>query len=390
MSAEKDAIRVVVTGGGSGGHAMPAVATINQLRDTNGLEIKYVGSHRGVERQIARSAGVEYHPIHAGKLRRARRWYGLLTGRNAADMLEVLRGLWQSFGLLGRLRPSVVLATGGFVTVPVVWAARLRRIPVVIHEQTVQFGLANRLCAPAATRIALSTPLSRDGMRPAWREKATITGNPVRADILTGDPERGRARFGLTAELPTIFVTGGALGSETLNRAVLDALEDVLEFANVVHQCGAAAGLTTNHEKLAAASTSGAAGTYSVSEFLEADAMGDAYAVCFLVVCRSGAGTTNELAATGRPALLIPLVPAAADEQRRIARRFAEAGAAIVVSSEDFTGSRLTAGTRELLADPDRLTAMTTAARSLAPGDAAQALAELVLRAAKGEETISA
>jgi UDP-N-acetylglucosamine--N-acetylmuramyl-(pentapeptide) pyrophosphoryl-undecaprenol N-acetylglucosamine transferase len=383
VQREEYATRVVVTGGGSGGHAMPAFATIDRLRETDGLDVAYIGSQRGIEREIAARAGLGYHAIRTGKLRRSRRWYGLLTRRNAADLLGVLVGVGQSHRLLARLRPSVVLATGGFVTVPVVWAARLRRIPVVIHEQTVQFGLANRLCAPAATRIALSTGLSSEGMRPAWRDKSTITGNPVRAGILTGDAARGRERFGLAPGLPTVFVTGGALGSETVNRALLDALPDLLSFCKVVHQCGVAPGLTTNYEKLAAAAIGSSAGTYTVAKFVEADAMGDAYAMSSLVVCRSGAGTTNELAAAGRAAVLVPLVPTGGDEQRRIAHRFARAGAAIVVPDEDLTGWRLATDAHELLADRDRLTAMQAAARALAPGDAAHALAQLVLQTAR-------
>jgi UDP-N-acetylglucosamine--N-acetylmuramyl-(pentapeptide) pyrophosphoryl-undecaprenol N-acetylglucosamine transferase len=179
MPGGDHATRLVVVGGGSGGHAMPALAAITRLEAEPAVEIEYIGGATGIEREVAIGAGIPYHAVSTGKLRRARRWYGLLTPRNAADILQVVRGTVESFALLGRLRPSAVLATGGFVTVPVVWGARLRRIPVVIHEQTLQLGLANRLCAPAATRIALSTPLSYDVLRQAWRRKATVTGNPV-------------------------------------------------------------------------------------------------------------------------------------------------------------------------------------------------------------------
>ena len=375
-------MRVIVAGGGSGGHAMPALAAITRLRAEPGVEIQYVGSKTGIEREAAIGAGVPYHAVSTGRMRRARRWYGLLTRRNAADVPEVVRGTVESFALLGRLRPSVVLATGGFVTVPVVWAARLRRIPVVIHEQTLQLGLANRLCAPAATRIALSTPQSYDVLRPLWRRKATVTGNPVRGGVLNGERSRAVERFALARDLPTILITGGSLGAEKLNRAVLDVLPELLDLANVIHQCGAAPGLTTTFRKLASAADPDAPGTYALSEFLDASAMGDAYAIASLVVSRSGAGTTNELAATGRPALLVPLVPTAGDEQRRNARTFASAGAAVVIDNEDFNGPRLASETRQLLAAPDRLAAMETAAASLAPGEAASALADLVLQTA--------
>jgi UDP-N-acetylglucosamine--N-acetylmuramyl-(pentapeptide) pyrophosphoryl-undecaprenol N-acetylglucosamine transferase len=172
---------------------MPAFAAIDRLRATAGLEVVYIGSRTGIERQAAARAEVPYHAIRTGKLRRSRRRLGVVTWRNLADVLEVLWGTGQSLRLLVRMRPAVVLATGGFVTVPVVWAARARRVPIVLHEQTVQFGLANRLCAPAATSIGLSTPLSLGSMQPRWRRKSTVTGNPVRAAVLSGDADRAGA-----------------------------------------------------------------------------------------------------------------------------------------------------------------------------------------------------
>ena len=265
MPGADDATRLVVAGGGSGGHAMPALAAISRLQADPAVEIEYIGSTSGIDRDVALAAGVPYPSVRTGKLRRARRWYGLLTPRNAADVLAVMRGTLESFALLGRLRPSVLLATGGFVTVPVVWAARLRRVPVVIHEQTLQLGLANRLCARAATAIALSTPLSYELLQPEWHDRATVTGNPVRAGVLRGERSRAVERFALSSDLPTILVTGGALGAETLNRAVLAALPVLLGFANVIHQCGTARGLRTTYRKLAARAVAGTPGAYALS-----------------------------------------------------------------------------------------------------------------------------
>jgi UDP-N-acetylglucosamine--N-acetylmuramyl-(pentapeptide) pyrophosphoryl-undecaprenol N-acetylglucosamine transferase len=385
MTEEKNV--VLVTGGGSGGHVMPAMATTRRLRAASALEVVYVGSETGIEREVAGQAGLPYHAITTGKLRRAKRWWGLFTRQNIADVFNVVRGLFQSRRLVRTLRPRVVLATGGFVTVPVVWAARLRRVPIVVHEQTVQFGLANRLCAPAATRIALATELSYESMRPAWREKSTITGNPIRPEVLEGDRERGAERFGARAGLPTLLVTGGAQGSEVVNSSVRDALPRLVEIANVVHVCGAGKGLETTRAVLAAAAAAlpedGSRGAYHVTEFLDGTELGDAYALADLVLSRSGAGTTNELAGVGRPAVLVPLVPTGGDEQRKIARRFADAGAAVVVPNDEMSGDRLIAEVEPLIRDPERLVAMGAAARTLAPGDAAGRLADLVLELAR-------
>jgi UDP-N-acetylglucosamine--N-acetylmuramyl-(pentapeptide) pyrophosphoryl-undecaprenol N-acetylglucosamine transferase len=278
---------------------MPAFAAIDRLRATAGLEVVYIGSRTGIERQAAARAGVPYHAIRTGKLRRSRRRLGVVTWRNLADVLEVLWGTGQSLRLLVRMRPAVVLATGGFVT-PVVWAARARRVPIVLHEQTVQFGLANRLCAPAATSIGLSTPLSLGSMQPRWRRKSTVTGNPVRAAVLSGDADRAGARLGLVPGIPTVLVTGGALGSEVLNQAVHDALPQLLRLANVIHQCGAASALTTTFASLAAAHRGDPVGAYALSEFLEADLICDAYVASSLVVCRSSPPVATSSAGSRR------------------------------------------------------------------------------------------
>ena len=379
------ATRIVVTGGGSGGHTMPAVAAIRALLAGGRFEPVYVGSEGGIEREAADGLGLPFHAIRTGKLRRARHWYGLFTPRNVADVFNVAVGWWQAWRLLRRLRPAVVLSTGGFVAVPVVYAAWALRIPTVIHEQTVQFGLANRLCARAATRIALSTELSLELLRPGWREKALVTGNPVREEITAGDPVRARERFGLNPDLPTVLVSGGAQGAEVINRTVREALADLLDVCNVVHPTGRGSGLTTTHAALAEAASEiapGKPGTYFASEFFDASEMGDAYAAASLMVGRSGAGTTNDLAVTGTPAVLVPLVPTGGDEQRKIAERFRSAGAAVVVPTDELTAERLVGEVRTLLDDGERLDRMAAAARGLAHANAAEALVELVYGAA--------
>ena len=381
--ANPDAAPVLVTGGGSGGHTMPALATSRRLRDDGAAEVVYVGSHTGIERQAATEAGFPYHAITTGKLRRASNPLGLLTRKNLADVVNVARGLAQSRKLLRALGPRAVLATGGFVTVPVVWAARMRRVPIVVHEQTVQFGLANRLCARSATRIALATELSLDSMRPAWRKKSVVTGNPIRPEVLTGDAARGAERFGVNPELPTLLVTGGAQGAESVNRAVRGALSQLLATCNVVHVCGAGEGLDTTLPVLReAADGIDTPGRYHVIEFMDGESLGDAYALAALVASRSGAGTTNELAGVGRAAILVPLVPTGGDEQRKIARRFEEAGAAVVIATEELEG-RLTDTVAGLIGDAERLRTMGAAARTLAPDDAAGKLAGLVLEVAE-------
>jgi len=243
---------IVVTGGGSGGHTMVAAATVSYLLRHDLAKVAYVGSYDGVEGPTARSLGVPFFGVRTGKLRRTSAWYRMVTLRNALDTFNVSAGFAQAARLLRRLRPALVLSTGGFVAVPVVYAAGALGIPVILHEQTLQLGLANRLTAAIARKIALSTELSFDSLPMRWRRKATVTGTPIREGILAGDASRATERFLLRPSLPTILVTGGAQGAETLNRAVLDAMPLVLRQCNVIHQCGPGLGLHTDHATLLA------------------------------------------------------------------------------------------------------------------------------------------
>jgi UDP-N-acetylglucosamine--N-acetylmuramyl-(pentapeptide) pyrophosphoryl-undecaprenol N-acetylglucosamine transferase len=372
---------IVVTGGGSGGHTMVAAATISQLLRTGLANVAYIGSHSGVEGPTACRLGVPYFSIHTGKLRRAKAWYRMVTVRNALDTFNVSVGLAQAARILRRLRPAVVLSTGGFVAAPVAWAAGVLGIPVILHEQTLQLGLANRLTAGIAQRIAVSNDLCFESLPPRLRRKATVTGAPVREGILAGDVSRARERFQIRANLPSVLVTGGALGAEKLNRAVFDAMPLLVHECNVIHQCGVGRGLQTDERVLLArAQTLGdPPGRYWVKPFLDEDEMADAYAVSSFVVGRSGAGTTNELAATARPAIVVPLVPTSGDEQTRLARRLEGAGAAVLVPDAELTGPRLHVEVVSLLQDRERMAAMSEAIAKFAPEHAAKKLAELVL-----------
>lgn len=374
-----------MTGGGSGGHTMVAAATIAHLLQQQLADVVYIGSHHGVEGPTARALGVPFFRIRTGKLRRASTWRRMLTLRNALDVLNVSAGLAQAALHLARLRPDLLLSTGGYVAVPVAWAAAALGVRVVLHEQTLQLGLANRLTAGLASGIAVANELALGSLSPRLRHKAVITGTPIREGILAGSASGAAARFQLREGLPTVLVTGGAQGAETLNRAVLDALPSLLEECNVLHQCGAGAGLRTGPEALltAARAATHAPGRYWLKPFLDEAEMADAYAASALVVGRSGAGTTNELAATAKPALLIPLVPASGDEQRRSALRLQALGAALLVPNEELSGARLFAEVSALLRDPERRRAMARAMAMQAPQQPTSKLVALLLKHAR-------
>ena len=260
-------IKILVTGGGTGGHVSPALAVIQTLQETaQGAdwtpEFRYVGSRQGVEKGLVEAAGIPFVGVQSGKLRRAASLRGLLTLKNLSDAFRVPVGIGQAVGEVRRFRPDVVLATGGYVSVPTVIAAGLLRRPVLIHEQTVQVGLANRIAARFATRIALTFEGAALDLPPGLRRKTFVTGNPVRSAIFGGDRARAVARFGFDSAddaLPTVYVTGGALGAQSINRAVESALPALLAACRVIHQCGRqdgermAGGLGTSKARTAAA-----------------------------------------------------------------------------------------------------------------------------------------
>ena len=391
--SETREVRILVTGGGTGGHVSPALATIQTLRRmAEGADwrpvFRYLGSEGGVEKGLAEEAGIEFVGVQTGKLRRSSRRLGILSRQNARDAFRIPLGVAQSVRQVGRFRPDVVLATGGYVSVPPVIAARLRRVPILIHEQTVQVGLANRIAARCATRIALTFEEALGDLPPRLRAKAFVSGNPVRDVIFAGDRTRALTQFGFAAgdDLPTVYVTGGAQGAQSINRAVESALPQLLDGCRVIHQCGRQPdGQPQDEARLTALAQTlppSLRARYFVTGFVH-DEIGDVFALADLVIGRSGAGTVAEVCALGKPALFIPLVPTGGDEQTRNARRLADAGAAKILPSSALSGPALLAEVQTLLSDRDGLRAMGQSALALARPDAARVLAMAVLGLAK-------
>lgn len=379
-------VRVIVTGGGTGGHVYPALTTVNALREVlaeqdRELTVLWVGARGKLEERVAGQAGIEFLPVATGKLRRARNPLGMLTWTNIRDLARVPWGAVQALGIVRGRRPDAVVGFGGYVAVPVSVAAWLCRRPLVIHEQTVRLGLANRLLARMAAATAVSSASTLDLLPGRARARAELTGNPIRAELLGGEPDRAVAALGLDGfdrSLPTLYVTGGALGARQINTLTLESLPWLLKHANVVHQCGAAE--TDRMREAAAGLPADLAPRYHVTAFVGPE-IADVYALADLVVARSGAGTISELAALGKPAVLIPLASSAGGEQTYNARHLEQSGAARALIGE-LTAEDLREAVGALLADPIARAEMSARARELGRPDAARTLAALILRAA--------
>jgi UDP-N-acetylglucosamine--N-acetylmuramyl-(pentapeptide) pyrophosphoryl-undecaprenol N-acetylglucosamine transferase len=369
-------VRIVIAGGGTGGHTSAALAVAATLRRDGHTDIHWIGSRDGLEATRAPEAGLTFHAIATGKIRRY--W----DRRNISDLLvNVPVGVLQSWQLLRRLRPALLFATGGFVSVPPSLAARVLGIPIVVHEQTSVPGLANRLTGRWAARIAVSFPV-RGGVFPP--ERVVLTGNPLRPALRDGSAAAAFTRFGFDPGLPLVYVTGGAQGSNRINRAVGEALPTLLPTCQILHQCG------DNRETGDRRWLEGKAGAlppqlkprFVVSPWV-GEELRDVYAAASLCIGRSGAGTINEICQLGVPALFVPLPGTSGDEQTANARLVAEAGGAVILPQSELSPETLTAAVQRLLDDRKALAAMGAKARSLAVRDAADRLARLLLEVAR-------
>ncbi|MCL6287426.1 UDP-N-acetylglucosamine--N-acetylmuramyl-(pentapeptide) pyrophosphoryl-undecaprenol N-acetylglucosamine transferase [Streptomyces sp. 43Y-GA-1] len=380
------AFRLIVTGGGTGGHTYPALTAIRTLQarlaaSGRTLDVLWIGTAEGLEARVTSAEGIPFATVATGKVRRHANPLKMVSPANVRDMARVPLGVAQARSAVSAFRPDVVLATGGYVAVPAGLAARMCRVPLVLHEQTVRLGLANRKLAGSATRIAVSSESTLPLLPESVRSAAVVTGNPVRPEVLTGHPDKAVTALGLHSfdrRLPTVYVTGGAQGSQQINDVVGGELPWLLERANVVHQCGPA------HQEALSARAAGLpaplAARYHLTPFVGPE-LPDVLALADLVISRSGAGTLAELTALGKPAVFIPLATAAGNEQAHNARHLEESGAAVALLGE-ISGGRLREAVGPLLDDPERRGAMAAAAGAHGRPDAAERLVDVILSAA--------
>jgi UDP-N-acetylglucosamine--N-acetylmuramyl-(pentapeptide) pyrophosphoryl-undecaprenol N-acetylglucosamine transferase len=344
--------RIVIGAGGTAGHVVPALAVADALR-AKGARVSFIGGERA-ELELIPAAGYDLHRLRVKPLPRGR---PLAAARALAiDGAAVLAAA----RLLGSLDPDAAIGAGGYVAAPVGLAARMRRIPLVLMEADSHLGLTNRLLAPLARRVCLSFPI-----RGRTSSRYLLTGRPVPAPA--SDREAARARFGIPAGETCVLVFGGSQGARSINRAAVDA------FAGARFRVLHAAGERDMAELRAPGPH------YDLRAYI--DDFGEALLAADLVVARAG-GSIFEVAAHGRPAVLIPYPYATADHQTENARYMERAGAAIVIPDTELTAPRLAQEVGRLLADPARLQAMGRASAALARPDAAAAVARETLLAA--------
>jgi len=349
----------VIAAGGTGGHIVPGIALADEIRAQKaGAEVVFVGTEQGLEGKIVRSAGYRLELIEASG------FVGKSLGKQLRSLSRLPKGFLQSRTLLRRLRARAVVGVGGYVTLPVLTAARALAIPTLIHESNAFPGVANRFLNRFATRTAVG--LAAANRR--FRRPGIVTGTPVRKEFFTApplDPEVASRR---------VLVFGGSQGSRVLNRAMARAAV-LLEKSDLelVHQTGEK-DLTGTRQRYARMPA-----RWKLEPFLPR--LWEPMAAADLVVSRAGALTVAELAASGRPAVLIPFGAAAGGHQLENARALEKAGAAVVIPEKDLTAENLAGTIVALVGDRARLAAMGQKARALAKPDATRDLARLLFEA---------
>lgn len=348
-------MKIVFSGGGTLGSVTPllAVAEVLRIRDSS-HEFFWIGTERGVEHAFVRQAGIESFTIPAGKLRR---YFSFAT---ITDLLRAISGFFAATAILKKIKPDVVVAAGGFVSVPVHFAAARLGIPQIIHQQDAIVGLATKLMSLTAKKITAALPVHA---RAFGRKKITILGNPVRFSIMNGDADRATERFHLSKDLATVFIVGGGTGAEALNQAVQQMLTSINGQFQVIHLTGMLRERPQNTEPW-----------YHPYPFFTRE-MADAYAIADIIVSRAGFNALSEISAWGRPAIFIPMPKSHQEDNARFAE---QAGAAVILPQSTLSGNTLLQTIRDIFTDNQKYRAMSDAMRSLLPHGAAERFADVI------------
>ena len=332
--SERATKKIVLTGGGSAGHVTPNIALIPALKKA-GFEIYYIGSYEGIEKKLIEDYNIPYFGISTGKLRR------YFDPKNFSDPFRVLKGMSEARTLLKKIQPDVVFSKGGYVSVPVVRAAGLLKIPYIVHESDMTPGLANRLSMSGASKICCNFP---ETMRLLPADKAVLTGTPIREELSMGSKQAGRELCGFTDDKPVLMVIGGSLGAQSVNETVRYALPRLLPNFNVVHLCGKE---KMDNLKLTVPG-------YKQFEYVKNE-LKDIFAMADIVVSRAGANSICELLALKKPNILIPLsTKSSRGDQMLNARSFEQQGFSMVIDNDDLDEDILVETIEELYNDREK------------------------------------
>ena len=365
-------MRLVLSGGGTGGHVYPALSVAEAVREQlatgESLDLLYVGTLAGDESQIVERVAIPFRDVNAAPIR------GRMPWQMAANAAKIAVGTRQARAILGDFSPEVVLSTGGYASFPVALAARGRKIPLAVYLPDLRPGWAVRAIARLAQRVAAT---AIESLRRLPSGKTVVTGYPVRSEFYEADRSSGRERLGLSPEEKVLFISGGSTGAQRINRAIAAEISGLLELCEVVHVSGP--GDEPWLREIKEGLPAGLRERYHLYGYMH-DEMPWAMAAADLALCRSGASVLGELPALGLPAVLVPL-PLAGAHQRTNAHYLEKHGAAAILEETSLSDVLPVVGS--LLHDERRLREMRDASRRLARPNAAARIASVIMELAK-------
>lgn len=376
-------MKIVFTGGGSGGHFYPIIAVAEAINEIVAQEkllppqLYYIGPEPYDERALFEN-GIEFRRSPAGKVRRYHSW------KNFFDGIKTFFGAFRAIIQLYSIFPDVVFAKGGYASFPTVFAARILGIPVIVHESDATVGRANRFAAKFAKKIAVSYP--RTVKEFPGKDNVALTGNPIRKSVATRQTSGASEYLNLEPDVPTILVLGGSQGAQIINETLLDALPALLERYQIIHQAGEANIAEVESLAEVALASNPNASRYHPFGTLNTLAMRMAAGAASLVVSRAGSGAIFEIAAWGLPSIIIPIPVDISHDQSRNAFAYAQTGAAVVIEQNNLSPHLLTSEINRLMEDKEEQERMKRAAAAFAKPEAARTVAEGVLATALAHE----
>ena len=372
-------MKIIFTGGGSGGHVVPIIAIVRETRRLyphKNLEFHYFGPKDDFGEIFLSHEEIKIKNISAGKMRR----YGGLKSffENFIDIFfKIPRGIIQSFFSMFFMGPDLVFSKGGYGSIPVVIAAKMLFIPILVHESDVFPGAANRFASRLTNQILVSFPRTEY----FHMDKMIVVGNPIRREILEGTKEEAGKMFKLNFDRPVLLILGGSQGAQRINDKILELLPTLLESFEIILQCG-----DNNYQEVKAEAKvtiekyRSLESAFHLYPFLREEEMKQAYAVADFIVSRAGAGTIFEIAANAKPSILVPLPESAQNHQVKNAYAYGISGACAVMEENNFTVRFFLEKLRFLFANPQELDKMRNAAREFSKPMAAKVIAEKILR----------
>jgi UDP-N-acetylglucosamine--N-acetylmuramyl-(pentapeptide) pyrophosphoryl-undecaprenol N-acetylglucosamine transferase len=367
-------MRIVLTGGGTGGHLFPLLAVARKMRERLGDQVHFlfIGSGSRLEKELIEKEGIRDKHVQSGKYRR------YFSFKNFVDIFRFPIGIVQSLWILLWYMPDAVFSKGGYVSVPVVLAARFYRIPVLIHDSDAIPGIANRFLGKFASLIGVSYQMAEKYF-PAGR--TAMVGNPVRQEIMQGDPVRARVMFHFTESKPVILVLGGSQGAKVINDAIAKILPKLLLRAQVIHQTG-----INNYEEVVHL-----AGMYGIKaghegyfpiRFMDDETLANAFSITDIVISRAGANSIAEIAANEKASILIPLFRSAGDHQRMNAYELARSGATLVLEETNLGENILLEKIEKIFQDEETKKMMEEKIKNFYHPNAAEHLSDALIQLA--------